>query len=544
MISATIQVTLYLIAILNVILSVVVFSRGLKNITNILFGAIALFSALWSITIIGFYNATMLPFGNNWVPYTHLSALIIALAFFYFSVYFPRKLNTGSVPSLAPLLPFLPTVYLLFFTNQIVGATIQDSYIIGPYYIVYSALLSAYFFSGYFFLYKQFKGSQSLIERNQVKYVLIGALTSSTLALIPDLILPFIGVFSYTWLGPVFTALMVVAIFLAMLRYQLFSIKVILTEIFVGLIVIILCVEIILAKNQAELFLKAGTLVVVVIFSYLLIRSIYKEVATREQIEKLAKDLEKANVKLIEADKQKSEFVSIASHQLRGPLAAIKGYGSLILEGSFGTTPPAIKEAVQKMFDSSQSLVIIVQDYLDVSRIEQGRMKYDFSLFNLKELIENLEAELKPTIEKSGLQLSFTLSPQNKTFEIFADRGKIKQVIGNFVDNAVKYTKSGSIIIELEKNNKNNTYLIKIKDTGVGIAKEVIPKLFNKFTRAPNANEVNVMGSGLGLYVASEMVRVHRGRVWAESEGPGRGSIFFIELPQNKGKKHEYTSGE
>lgn len=323
------------------------------------------------------------------------------------------------------------------------------------------------------------------------------------------------------------------------LKHNLFNVKVIATEFLVSGMWIFLIFRTFLANSLEEQIINLSFLIIVIILGLLIIKSVHKEVVAREQIENLARELEKANVRLTEADRQKSEFVSIASHQLRGPLAAIKGYGSLILEGSFGVAPTPIREAVQKMFDSSQSLVVIVQDYLDVSRIEQGRMKYSFSLFDLKELVESIVSELDPTIKKSGLKLSYSFAPQTETFKIFADIGKIKQAIGNIIDNATKYTKIGSIEIRLQKNEKNNTYLISIKDTGVGIPADALSKLFNKFTRAPNANEVNVMGSGLGLYVAAEMVRAHHGRVWAESVGVGHGSTFYIELPQNKEKEHE-----
>ncbi|MDD5318913.1 MAG: HAMP domain-containing sensor histidine kinase [Candidatus Pacebacteria bacterium] len=275
--------------------------------------------------------------------------------------------------------------------------------------------------------------------------------------------------------------------------------------------------------------MNAIILLAVTIFSYLIIKGVYKEVANREKIEHLAEELEKTNESLQELDQQKSEFVSLASHQLRGPLSAVKGYASLILEGDFGSINDQVKDAVQKMFESTQGLVVLVNDYLNVSRIEQGRMEYDFSLFDLKELVCTVVSELRPTIETAKLTLDFdvdshqdvagvisttSVSP-TATFMVNADKVKIKQVISNIIDNAVKYTPKGGIHVWIkrvessmmaDKVSAKPKILITISDTGVGILPEVLPRLFEKFTRAPDANKTNIMGTGLGLFVAKKFI--------------------------------------
>jgi signal transduction histidine kinase len=323
--------------------------------------------------------------------------------------------------------------------------------------------------------------------------------------------------------------MMVLCATFAIFKHHLFNVKVIATEIFTGSLWIFVLIRVILASSTEEKISNSILLVVTIIVGTFLVRSVIKEVATREKIEILANDLEGANSRLKELDQQKSEFVSLASHQLRGPLTAIKGYASLVLEGDFGDAPPPIKEAVEKIYKSSQAMVILVGDYLDVSRIEQGSMKYDYSIFNLKELIASIIGELKPTIEKAKLDISFDYNAQD-TYVVNADQGKIKQVISNIIDNSTKYTPKGWIKVKIEKNKSTNKILISIKDSGVGIRPEVLPNLFAKFTRAPDASKTNIMGTGLGLYVAKKIMEAHKGRIWAESEGQDKGSTFFIEL--------------
>jgi len=238
--------------------------------------------------------------------------------------------------------------------------------------------------------------------------------------------------------------------------------------------------------------------------------------------------LGEANERLKELDQLKSEFVSLATHQIRGPLTAIKGFASMMIEGDYGEVPKTLQEPVDTIYQSSQSLVVIVEDFLNVSRIEQGKMKYDFTDFDLCALANEVVNEDRVIIEKRGLNVSAAICPSPVT--VHGDRGKLKQVIGNLLDNSMKYTPKGSIMLSLVSNKASKKVLLSIKDTGVGIRAETIPHLFHKFSRAEDASKVNILGTGLGLYVAKEMIKAHGGRIWVESPGEGKGATFFVEL--------------
>ncbi|MDE2172635.1 MAG: HAMP domain-containing histidine kinase [Patescibacteria group bacterium] len=259
----------------------------------------------------------------------------------------------------------------------------------------------------------------------------------------------------------------------------------------------------------------------------------YNEIRQRERIEVLATDLQKANDRLTELDRQKSEFVSFATHQLRAPLTAMKGYGSLLLEGDLGPLSAEAKQGIQRIFDSTNTLVNIVNDYLNITRIELGTMKYAFDSVDFRELVSDVVAELGPNIDKAAAKFSFRVEvPENSTLDwrITADRDKLKQVIENLIDNSIKYTPSGTIAARLSYDRARHKYIFAVKDTGVGIAPEVVPRLFQKFSRAENANKVNIRGTGLGLYVAKQMVEAHHGTIRVESPGEGKGSTFIVEL--------------
>ncbi|MFZ1988098.1 MAG: HAMP domain-containing sensor histidine kinase [Minisyncoccia bacterium] len=268
------------------------------------------------------------------------------------------------------------------------------------------------------------------------------------------------------------------------------------------------------------------TLVFLGIIGYLLLKSFRVELEQRKQIEKLAKDLEGANKRLKELDQLKSEFLSVAAHQLRAPLTAIRGYTSLIEEGNFGATPDTMKEPLARIIDSARNMANSIEDYLDVSRIEQGRMKFESSKFDLTDLAQKVVDELGPVATRRKLTLS--MQPAAEIF-VTADIGKIKQVMTNLVDNAIKYTQAGSVTISVEK--RDAVARLMVSDTGIGIPAEEIPNLFDKFTRARDANKVNTTGTGLGLYVARKLIEGHKGKVWVESDGTNKGSRFIFEIP-------------
>jgi signal transduction histidine kinase len=276
------------------------------------------------------------------------------------------------------------------------------------------------------------------------------------------------------------------------------------------------------------LFFIAFLVLIIVSLSFSLIL-IWKRGA--EAFANLSKKLEDANGRLKELDKMKSEFVSIASHQLRSPLTAIRGYASMLLEGSFGRLPKKSKEAIERIAESSHYMALSVEDYLNVSRIEAGHMKYELSDFDLKSEIEKVAEEMRPAVEHKGLALEYKTDCKGSC-KIHADIGKTRQVLHNLIDNAMKYTPGGKISIVTHDDPGKRKIYVTIKDTGVGMSRETIDALFDKFVRAQNANKVNVTGTGLGLFVAKKMVEDMGGRIWAESEGEEKGSTFNVEFPE------------
>ena len=260
---------------------------------------------------------------------------------------------------------------------------------------------------------------------------------------------------------------------------------------------------------------------------------LYKEtkdfsIKLEKEVEKATHDLKKANVQLKKLDAAKSEFISIASHQLRTPLTVIKGYISMMLEGNFGQLTDSEKESLEKVFESNERLIQLVENLLNISRIESGRLQFNFEEVDFSKMVASVVEELSGYVKKKNLRLEY--KPPAKPLPLVKlDEEKIRQVVMNLVDNAIKYTKQGGITVRVEQSRENITFCV--SDTGMGISEADLANLFKKFSRGSGTSLVHTEGTGLGLYVASIMIESHQGRIWAESAGEGKGSKFCFALP-------------
>ncbi|OHA12958.1 MAG: hypothetical protein A2909_01105 [Candidatus Tagabacteria bacterium RIFCSPLOWO2_01_FULL_39_11] len=318
----------------------------------------------------------------------------------------------------------------------------------------------------------------------------------------------------------------------SIVKYSLFNIKIIATELFGGILVMILFVRLVLSESLNNVILNAiiflGTITAII----LIIKGVKKEVQTKEKIEKLAEELKTTNNRLKQLDEEKSEFLSIASHQLRTPMTVIKGYISMIMEESFGKFNKGTKDILMKVYISNERLIKLINDLLDISRIERGKMEYDFKPRSLKELVSEIVTELKPNAEEKGLKLIVRVDKKNLP-EVLIDESYIRQVIINLIDNALKYTTEGKIEVEIAKRieSEQPKIILSVKDSGAGISKETMPYLFQRYSRGAKTYSKFAEGMGLGLYIAKKIIDGHKGKIWAESEGQGKGSSFYIELP-------------
>ncbi len=337
---------------------------------------------------------------------------------------------------------------------------------------------------------------------------------------------------------PIFVVILVYSIF----ELDIFHFKILGTHYLVAVLVLLMGGQLFFVESGIDSTLTVVTLGATIFIAAVLFFNLKKESDQRRHIETISvllrksKDkvsennlyLEKTNQRLRVLDKMKTEFLSLASHQLRSPLTAIKGYSSMLSDGDFGVLNDKQKDAIDRIFKSSKHLAVVVEDLLSVAKIEQGGMQYVMKVFDLEKVVEDLVHDLQINAKEKNLKLSFADDDQ-APYLTKGDMEKLRQVMMNFIDNSIKYTKEGYIEIGLRKDIARKRVIFYVKDTGMGISPEIKDTLFQKFARGIGGR-MDATGSGLGLYLAKEVVEAHSGNVWAESEGLGKGSTFFMEL--------------
>lgn len=316
---------------------------------------------------------------------------------------------------------------------------------------------------------------------------------------------------------------------MAIIRKELFGIKVALAQILVGVIAVLLFIDVVVSETLFEYIWKGALFVTFLYFGYLLIKSVLREIEMREKV-KRAYDIEKrARKEIEEITEAKTQFIMATQHHLRTPLTSMIGYLDLMFGGTYGKVPAKLKEALQRFQVSTKRLIRVVNELLDISQFQMGREVVTLvPNTNIEPIIKEVLEELQFEVKMRGLYLKY-----NKVGEppaVKADSEKLKVALFNIVDNAIKYTKKGGIIVILQKAKKG--IQISVKDTGMGLESEKAKKLFDSaFVRGKEAKKVHGFGRGIGIYVSGHIIKAHNGKIWAESEGKGKGTTFFIELP-------------
>ena len=244
--------------------------------------------------------------------------------------------------------------------------------------------------------------------------------------------------------------------------------------------------------------------------------------------------LKEANAYLADLDKLKDEFISMASHELNTPLAAIEGYLSMVLDEGLGKVDPKAKEYLNRAYDSSKRLAELILDLLNVSRIEQGRLKMKFTKTNFASLVESVIKELQLKADTKKLYLKLEAS-KTELPETFCDPDRIREVFVNLIGNSIKFTDKGGITVKLSK--PDDHIRAEVVDTGRGIAEADQKLLFQKFSQVKREIDEH-QGTGLGLYISKNFVELHKGRIGVTSE-QGKGATFFFEIPIMKSAPKE-----
>lgn len=477
------------------------------------------------------------------------------------------------------LLAFLYLTAIFFsFVSFSDGWLVRNVYsstnvVLGEFFHFYAIYLTILIIGLLFFIFYAYKHADFSLKQKILLSVIGFSLFILTLLTV-SLILPSFGYYDLAILDSSCTLIFIGFTGYAIVSKELFDTKVLLTEAAVFIVMIALFLLLISSQNPQDWILRGIIFLLSVYGGYLIIKSVHVEINKNEQLKDLTQQLAQANAHLQDLDKMKTEFVSLASHELLTPVSAIEGYLSMILDEKI--VPVAdlkLKEYLDRVYGSAKRLARLIADMLNISRIEEGRLLVEKKETDLGELVKDVIAELKFKSEERQQKIVFD-TPE--TFQSFADPDKIKEIIINLVGNSIKYSaKPGTIHIgiqavptqtvkdfwdkmEAEAKKRpldeqeaisstvngfyrqfvgDEQYLIQVKDEGIGIPKEELPKLFKKFHRVGDFTTAESQGTGLGLYISKALVELHHGRIWVDSKGHDKGSTFTFTLPLLKAKE-------
>lgn len=515
------------------ILGFAVFYRDRSNSTNRALLSFALLTIAWGTTnyfsykvvdvALAFWLIRAVIFIATW------HALSLFTLFYIFpekSIIFPKwfKWLVGLTAAVSAL-TLTPWVFSRVSEVSATGQVIKVEN--GPAIAVFGLVVFGMIASGLWILVRKTLAATG-VERTQFRFVLAGA--AITFALIGTFNFVFPVILQNAKFYP-FAMIAVIPfigfMFYAIVRHHLLDVKVITTEIFTFLLVALSLVDVIFSTTTRQAVVRGLLFALLSALAILLIRAQIHEDKQKETLQKLSEDLEKVNEALKNTEKMKAEFFSFAAHQVKSPMAVIKGYATLITDGTMADlSAENVIEVARKIGAAASRTLAMVNNLLDMRKIEEGRMAYSFEQINVVPPIRTIVADLETLAKDKKLTLTFEASQEEIMLSV--DIQKFTQVIQNLIDNAVKYTDAGWVKVRVSLN--DGKVLFAVSDSGRGISKEFAGTMFEQFSRDPALSR-DTKGTGLGLFIAKQIVEAHGGRIWAFSEGEGSGSTISVEIP-------------
>ncbi|KKQ18595.1 MAG: Multi-sensor signal transduction histidine kinase [Berkelbacteria bacterium GW2011_GWA1_36_9] len=540
-----------------IFVGLIIYTRQKRVFSNKIWFLASASAGLWGLFYFLTINATSRDAAVILIKIVHTLGLFVVFFWFYFLLIFLEIDKQRKIKILFSFVSALGVGVLAlnfspWFMKDMVPKYVFNYYIEpGIGYYIYTVYFFALIICGLYLGFASLKRFPGL-KATQIKYILIASgigflggansfILSYNISLPPYLLVLF----------PIFP----LAIVYAMAKTHLFDVKIITAELLTVTMWLFLVAKLFTSTEYQDFIINFGILLSVVVVGVLLIRSVTREVEQREKIEKMAKELEKAydvekkaNEELQQIDKIKDQFLMITQHDLRKPLTLVKWFLDTLFLGLLGKQTKKTLEEAKRVQIAIESSIEEVNNFLDITQFQMGKggltLKPDVELLPV---LDGIVKKLEPQAEQKGIYLK--LERPHESFAIEADVVKLKAAITNIVDNAIKYTEKGGVEIKIFdsqssildeaqipdfKNSKS--IFISVKDTGIGIPPEKIKNLFdNMFQRTEQAQRTTAIGKGIGLYLSSQIIKAHNGKVWAESEGEGKGSTFHIELPISHG---------
>lgn len=529
----TISATILLVTIfVNALLGLSVYIQSKRDRSTFSFFMIITSVFLWAMPLLLYGLTNVERVALNLSRLSYFAAAMSALALLNFAIGFAkqslpstkkiivRMLNTVTVICFA----WLSTSNLLLTGHSVFNSVRTITF--GPAYSFYVAFITLAFFAGLFIIGFRHKKETDIVTKKQFLLIFFGILVAIVGGFITNLIFPTIlNDFSLYWLGPVFTLVMIGFFTISILKYQLFKLKIIATQLFMFLLWISLLIYV-ASPVTDSIWYKIITLLATISIGILIIRSTINDVKreTRE------KEKEIQHRKEVEEFNQSQEsFIHLISHEVKDGLGKASNVFAEIVEGTYDSDPKLLKETAGIALKEVRRVIGETEDVLNATNFKTGKVTYDMQPFDFREALMESVNKYRPEAETKGLKFDVQIK-DGENYTAVGDRGFIVgHLLKNLMANAITYTPSGGITISLSRLDKKIRFLV--KDTGKGLTPKTKAILFTEGGRGEDSLKVNVHATGRGLFITKQIVLAHHGKIWAESEGEDKGSTFFVDLP-------------
>lgn len=505
--------------IANLVLVYIVHRHGQAHISKTFFVLLGLVFAFWGVVN---YFSTEFRADSTYIWWIRgvltLAAPQPLLFFLFIYTFLEEKPHVTKIIGgfigilLSALVALISSPYIFAGVSIINSEAIPVPGPAMPYFGFFTAV---FIISGLGLLFKRYHHAAG-IEKKQWLFIGVGLLLTFALMVTLNFVsVVLYGTLDFIKFGHTFTLPFVAFTAYAVLKHKLLNIKVVATELIAVSLSVLMLIQFLSSETEVQYVFNFILFVVVLMLSVLLVKSVIKEIEQRQELEKLAKKL--------------SDFISFATHELRGPITAFKGAVSMIIEGNFGLISDESKKMLRKVYLEAEEMGQTVETFLNINKIEIGAFHLAAEKQDLIEVIQSAVEQSHYRAQEKGIDLKFA-APHDPLPLLVFDRFKIKHAVGNLISNAVKYNKEGGKV-RVRVRHEEGHLVISVEDDGIGIPAENIPMLFMQYQRGSVEAQKFAEGSGIGLWLTKQIVDLHHGRVWVESDGPGRGSVFHIALP-------------
>ncbi len=503
------------IAIFSVFFGLFIFLKNTQQLQSRLLLALSVLFALLLLNEIIQWIAVRADFVYfGWELSALFHSMLVYLIVYFTWIYFKGselsfRQNLIMVLLYTPVIVLLPTQF-----NMIAFDLINCEAIYGSlWYYIYALEFASILFVVYLSFHYLRKTSEG-VARKQILMLSVASALFLLVFTLTNLAGDYFLVYEVNLIGPIGMVLFLAFLAFMIVRYHAFSVKIIGAQMLVIALAGLVFAMLFVRHIENLRYVIAVTFLFVMAIGAALVKSVKREVALREQLQVM--------------NKQQVDTMRFITHEVKGYLTDSSGAFDALLTDTFGPINEETRAMVAEALAKDQKAISEIKEFLRISDFKTGKVAYQIQPFDFKKTLEAALPALEDNAKKKGLTLSAHVAPGN--YQISGDADQLtNHLIGNLINNATNYTPSGSITVSLSRSGKR--IIFSVKDTGIGLTPEDMKVLFTEGGRGEESRNINPHSTGYGLFIAKKIVEAHGGRIWAESQGRGKGSTFFVDLP-------------